>query len=86
MERGTCATCTFFEDVKNQCRLNPPTLVCIQQRFQDDADGEYLKPVYVSKWPTVDSDDWCSYWKSALVHGQRKTWNRQLNEQANNEN
>ena len=77
MERGTCATCTFFEDVKNQCRYNPPTV-----QLNPNAAGAHI----VSLWPRVDFDDWCSHWKSALVHGQRKTWNRQLNEQANNKN
>ena len=79
MTRGTCATCTFFEDAKGECRLNPPTLILITPA-KEIQTGFDLKPRFQSKWPNVDSDDWCSWWKSALVEGRRKTWNHQLND------
>lgn len=75
MTRGTCATCAFFEDVRQECRFNPPTVVAIaptQNPTQNAATD--------SRWPAVDSDDWCSHWMSAFVEGRRKTYARQLND------
>ena len=80
MKRGTCATCAFFEDVKGECRFNPPTLVVTHPVME--ANQRFgAKPKMGSRWPQVDSDDWCSHWQSAIVDGKRKTWNYQLNEE-----
>ena len=69
MKRGTCATCTFFhEEARPQeCRYNPPTII-----FSGDT--------FISKWPEVDSDDWCAHWISALKDGRRKTYNHMIND------
>ena len=79
MTRGTCATCTFFEDAKGECRLNPPTPILITPAKEVKA-GWNINPTFKSKWPNVDADDYCGGWKSALVNGRRKTWNHQIND------
>ena len=69
IKRGTCATCTYFrtESRPQECRFDPPTVIVV--------NGEVK-----SKWPSVDSDDWCSHWESALIEGRRKTYNRQIDD------
>ena len=69
LDRGTCATCAFFHDVKKQCYLNPP------QVYYDEHEGSYA-----SALPDVDDDDWCAFWTDARVKGQRKTYNHQIND------
>ena len=79
MTRGTCNTCAFFVDAKGECRYNPPTLVLITPA-KEVKSGWNINPTFKSKWPTVDADDWCSHWKTALVGGRRKTYPHQLND------
>ena len=79
MTRGTCATCTFYHTVYGQCRLNPPTLVVKESQRTPDI-GKSVPAQYESKWPTVDADDWCSGWRSAIVGGRRKNWRNQVND------
>ena len=51
MKRGTCATCVYYVDWKNECRYNPPQVI------------KYENPNgYKSVWPIVDSDDFCHGW------------------------
>ena len=71
MKRGTCNTCAFFQDVHQECRYNPPTA-------QISPSPAVNGIVYF--WPQVDGNDWCSHWRSALVGGQRKTYNHQIND------
>lgn len=79
MRRGTCATCAFFVDAKGECRLNPPTPIVIAfQRDNTTYGVTHVKSE--SRWPSVDSDDWCSHFRDAIIGGRRKTWNHQLND------
>ena len=82
MKRGTCATCAYFVDARKECRLNPPTILVISPR-RDTGNYGISREKFESGWPTVDGDDWCSHWKTALVGGVRKTNPEQLSEEDN---
>ena len=58
MNIGTCATCVYYRDYKNECRYNPP---------QIRGDG-------YSIWPKVDNDDYCHGWTDARVNGRKLTF------------
>ena len=66
---GSCATCVFFKTAMwpQECRANPPQVVV--------HDGK-IKSV----WPSVDADDSCKEWTSAIRGGQKKTLQEIINE------
>lgn len=72
MKIGTCITCAFYHDgvYPTECRFDPP-----QNNYVNREKG------VVSKWPHVDSDDWCGrYIDGRDKHGVRKTYNRLIND------
>ena len=77
MERGTCATCAFFHDVKNECRYDPPTVVSLTS-----SDNKYHVPIDViqNHWPKVDNNDWCSHYYHGIINGVRKPYDRMIND------
>ena len=70
LKLGTCATCAFFEDVHQECRVNPPRTTV--------ATANGLR--WTSQWPRVDANDWCGRYYDARIKGQRKTYARQIND------
>ena len=73
MKRGTCGTCAFWHDVNKECRFNPPT---VEFTRHPNFNAMHI----TSFWPTVDANDWCGRYHSAIVRGVRKTINHQIND------
>ena len=79
LNRGTCATCAYYQTVHNECRYNPPTVVSTT-KHSDTLPGVEI-PVIRSHWPKVDNNDWCSHWYGAIMKsGERKNYARQIND------
>ena len=74
---GTCATCAFFHDVKNECRFNPPQ---VGQIVETSPYSDTIGSKTTSQWPIVDSNDWCGRYYDDRIKGQRKTYARQIND------
>lgn len=73
MRTGTCATCAFWHDVNDECRVNPPVPIPIIGK----TDAGLYRQGASSVWPTVDSDDWCGqYVDGRDAHGVRHTADR----------
>ena len=66
---GTCSTCSFYrtEVYPHQCRANPPQAVVYEGKIQ-----------YVL--PEVDDDDFCQWYRSAIIKGRRKNFARQVDD------
>ena len=58
MSLGTCATCLYFVDWKQECRFYPPVPISEEK----------------SVWPKVDNDDYCSGWTDARHNGRKLTF------------
>ena len=48
--KETCSTCRWWDGDRQDCRVNPPTVVAID-------NDEY------TVWPDTDPDDWCGAWQ-----------------------
>ncbi len=49
----TCGVCEYFDDSKQECRKNAPTVHARSASYDRDSA---VKAV----WPIVSPDDWCS--------------------------
>ena len=56
-ERGTCATCLFYDAGYAICRRNTPQVLPNYDSRRDRSRHE-------SMWPRVEGDDWCGEYKA----------------------
>lgn len=79
---GTCATCAYFHDgvTPTECRYNPPQMFPVMETAPMSGRSGRIVNKVESKWPAVDSDDWCSHYYNGRRGGVRKNYARLINE------